>query len=87
LAMAAQQAFSKYDWKNALTYCQALRKMDPLSQNSHKAAFCHVSTLVQLRQKRSLFRLAHEWVEAAPKEARSWFAVGAYYYACQRYHM
>lgn len=87
LAMAAQQAFSKYDWKNALTYCQALRKMDPLSQNSNKAAFCHVSTLVQLRQKRSLFRLAHEWVEAAPKEARSWFAVGAYYYVCERYHM
>jgi hypothetical protein len=22
LAMAAQQAFSKYDWKNALRYCQ-----------------------------------------------------------------
>jgi anaphase-promoting complex subunit 6 len=87
LAMAAQQAFSKYDWKNALRYSQELRKIDPLSQNSNKAAFCHVSTLVQLRQKRSLFRLAHEWVEAAPKDARSWFAVGAYYYACQRYHV
>ncbi|KAG7351602.1 expressed tetratricopeptide repeat protein [Nitzschia inconspicua] len=87
LAMAAQQAFSKYDWKNALRYCQELRKIDPLSQNSNKAAYCHVSTLVQLRQKRSLFRLAHEWVDASPKEARSWFAVGAYYYACQRYHV
>jgi hypothetical protein len=70
-----------------LRYCHELRIMDPLSQSSNKAAYCHVSTLVQLRQKRSLFRLAHEWVEASPKEARSWFAVGAYYYTCQRYHV
>ena len=69
LAMAAQQAFTKYDWENVLRYCQELRKIDPFSQNSNKAAFCHVSTLVQLRQKRFLFRLAHEWVEAAHKEA------------------
>lgn len=87
LAMAAQQAFYKYDWKNALRYCQELQKIDPLSQNSNKAAFCHVSTLVQLGQKRTLFRLAHKWVESEPKEARSWFAVGAYYYACGRYHV
>jgi uncharacterized protein HemY len=63
LAMAAQQAFTKYDWENVLRYCQELRKIDPFSQNSNKAA------LVQLRQKRFLFRLAHEWVEAAHKEA------------------
>ncbi|KAL3912067.1 MAG: hypothetical protein SGARI_001339 [Bacillariaceae sp.] len=49
-----------------------------------KAAFCYVSALSQLRQKRTLFRIGHEWVSSAPKEAKSWFAVGAYYYACQR---
>jgi tetratricopeptide (TPR) repeat protein len=84
LAMAAQQAFGRYQFHKCLQCCQALIQCNSMQG---KAAFCYVSTLVQLRQKRTLFRLAHEWVEAAPKEARSWFAVGAYYYACQRYHV
>lgn len=87
LAMAAQNAYRRYDWNAALQYCEELSEVDPLSSNTNKAAFCHVSTLVQLNRKRPLFRLAHEWVETSPKEARSWFAVGAYYYACQRYHV
>jgi len=87
LAMAAQNAYRRYDWNAALQYCEELSEVDPLSANTNKAAFCHVSTLVQLNRKRSLFRLAHEWVETSPKEARSWFAVAAYYYACERYHV
>ena len=87
LAMAAQNAYRRYDWNAALQYCEELAEVDPLSSNTNKAAFCHVSTLVQLNRKRPLFRLAHEWVETSPKEARSWFAVAAYYYACERYHV
>ena len=87
LAMAAQNAYRRYDWNAALQFCEELAEVDPLSSNTNKAAFCHVSTLVQLHRKRSLFRLAHDWVETSPKEARSWFAVGAYYYACERYHV
>ncbi len=87
LAMAAQNAYRRYDWNAALQYCEELAEVDPLSSNTNKAAFCHVSTLVQLNRKRQLFRLAHEWVEISPKEARSWFAVAAYYYACERYHV
>ena len=87
LAMAAQNAYRRYDWNAALQYCEELAEVDPLSSNTNKAAFCHVSTLVQLNRKRPLFRLAHEWVETSPKEARSWFAVAAYYYACERYHI
>ena len=87
LAMAAQNAYRRYDWNAALQYCEELAEVDPLSSNTNKAAFCHVSTLVQLNRKRQLFRLAHEWVETSPKEARSWFAVAAYYYACERYHV
>eukprot|EP00536_Pseudo-nitzschia_multiseries_P000248 jgi/Psemu1/178061/e_gw1.3.92.1 len=85
--MAAQNAYRRYDWNASLQFCEELAAVDPLSSNTNKAAFCHVSTLVQLHRKRPLFRLAHEWVETAPKEARSWFAVGAYYYACERYHV
>jgi anaphase-promoting complex subunit 6 len=51
------------------------------------AAFCYVATLVILGHKRVLFRLAHEWVETSPKSAQAWFAVGAYYFCCERYHV
>jgi anaphase-promoting complex subunit 6 len=84
LAMAAKRAFRRYNLRHALQYCQELAAVDPLCQT---AGFVYVSTLVALGHKRPLFRLAHEWVDAAPKSARAWFAVGAYYYTCQRYHV
>lgn len=84
LAMAAQRAYQRSNLPVALKYCQALAQSDPLCLT---AAYVHVSTLVALGHKRTLFQLAHEWVEAAPKSARAWFAVGSYYYACERYHI
>ena len=84
LAMAARRSYRRYDWKAALAFCQDLAQLDPTVD---AAAFCYVSTLVILGHKRVLFRLAHEWVEAAPKSAQAWFAVGAYYYCIQRYHI
>jgi len=84
LAMAARRAYRRYDWKSALEYCQELALLDPAVQD---VVFCYVATLVLLGHKRTLFRLAHEWVEASPKAAHAWFAVGAYYYCIQRYHI
>ena len=84
LAMAARRSYRRYDLKNALKYCQQLASVDPLCQT---AGFVYVATLVAQGHKRLLFRLAHEWVEASPKSARAWFAVGAYYYTCERYHV
>jgi anaphase-promoting complex subunit 6 len=84
LAMAARRSYRRYDWKAALSYCQDLAQLDPAVK---EAAFCYVATLVVLGHKRVLFRLAHEWVEASPKSAQAWFAVGAYYYCIQRYHI
>lgn len=84
LAMAARRSYRRYNWKAALSYCQDLAQLDPAVE---EAAFCYVSTLVVLGHKRVLFRLAHEWVEALPKSAQAWFAVGAYYYCIQRYHI
>jgi anaphase-promoting complex subunit 6 len=84
LAMAARRSYKRCDWKMALTYCQELAHLDPALTD---ASFCYVATLVILGHKRALFRLAHEWVDAAPKSAQAWFAVGAYYFACERYHV
>jgi anaphase-promoting complex subunit 6 len=84
LAMAARRAYRRYDWKQTIAVCEELDQFDPALAN---ASYCYVSTLVLLGHKRVLFRLAHEWVEAAPKSAQAWFAVGAYYYCCERYHV
>lgn len=84
LASAARRAYRRYEWKTALAYCEELDQIDPALPD---AAYCYVSTLILLGHKQSLFRIAHEWVEAAPKAAHSWFAVGAYYYCCERYHV
>eukprot|EP00934_Nitzschia_sp_Nitz4_P007901 Nitzschia sp. Nitz4//scaffold967_size534//9//518//NITZ4_009339-RA/size534-processed-gene-0.1-mRNA-1//1//CDS//3329560528//7891//frame0 len=84
LAMAAERAYRQSDLPLALKYCQELARVDPLCTT---AGYVHVSTLVALGHKRTLFRLAHEWVDAAPKSARAWYAVGSYYFACGRYHV
>ena len=84
LAMAARRAYRRYDLRGALEHCQQLAAIDPLCQS---AGYVYISTLAALGHKRHLFRLAHEWVEASPKSARAWFAVGSYYYACERYHV
>lgn len=84
LALAARRAYRRYEWKEALQYCQQLDQVDPAMP---EAAYCYVATLILLGHKRQLFRIAHEWVEAAPRSAPAWFAVGAYYYCCERYHV
>jgi anaphase-promoting complex subunit 6 len=84
LAMAAQRAFRLGELNQALQYCLRLTQLDPLCTT---AAYVQVATLVALGHKRALFRLAHEWVEASPQSAASWFAVGSYYYACGRFHV
>ncbi|CAB9510388.1 cycle protein 16 homolog [Seminavis robusta] len=84
LAMAARRAYRRYDLKSALAHCQHLASIDPLCQ---AAGYVYIATLAALGHKRHLFRLAHEWVAASPKSARAWFAVGSYYYCCERFHV
>jgi len=84
LALSAIRAYRRYDLQSSFTFCQELIRVDPLSP---KAALVHAATLLALGYKRLLFGLAHEWVAATPQDAKAWFAVGCYYYACQRYHV
>ncbi len=84
LAVAARRAYRRYDWNSSLLYCLDLAQLDPTVE---EASFTYIATLVMLGHSRVLFRLAHEWVDATPQAARSWFAVGAYYYSIHRYHM
>ena len=104
LAMSAQRAYRRYQWKQVLQYCEQLSHMDPTllqpgggsSGSSHHGgsgascrdvAYVYVAALLLAGHKRTLFDLAHRWVEAQPQQAASWFAVGAYYSACGRPHV
>ena len=42
---------------------------------------------VELSDAPALFRLAHELVEAHPKEPVVWYAVGSYYYLLRKYQL
>lgn len=84
LAIAARRSYRRYEWNAALAYCEDLAQLDPTVS---EAAFCYIATLVVLGYKRTLFRIAHEWVASSPKSAQAWFAVGAYYYCIKRYHV
>jgi tetratricopeptide (TPR) repeat protein len=84
LALSARRSYRNYQWHQALQYCQSLAVFDPTLSD---VAFLYIASLVILGHKRVLFRVAHEWVEASPKSPQSWFAVGAYYLACERYHV
>lgn len=78
LSVAADRAYRRGDWTTALKHCQEL---------NDQGGYTHVATLVILGKTRELFSLAHSWVESNPQNALAWFAVGAYYYACGRFHV
>jgi len=84
LALAAIRAYDSYNLPSALLFCKALSDVDPLCST---AAHVHIATLTGLRQKRPLFRLAHMLVEADPKSAMAWYAVGCYYQMCGKYDL
>jgi len=84
LTIAATRAYNSYNLPLALHYCQTLHEKDPLCST---AANIQIATLTGLGHKRPLFRLAHALVDADPKSAMSWYAVGCYYYTCQRFDL
>ena len=87
LAMFAKRAYRQYQWKDVLDYCEQLAEMDPTLQTGGGAAYVYVAALLICGRKRTLFSLAHNWVEGSPKSAQAWFAVGAYYSCCGRHHI
>lgn len=84
LALAATRSYASHNLQAALTYCTVIDTLDPFCQS---AGYVYVATLVGLGLKRRLFHLAHRLVDADPKSAMAWFAVGSYYYLCGRYDL
>mmetsp|Transcript_15598 Transcript_15598/g.23169 ORF Transcript_15598/g.23169 Transcript_15598/m.23169 type:complete len:1315 (-) Transcript_15598:252-4196(-) len=84
LSLAAIRSYNTYNLTASLSYCHMLSTIDPLCPT---ASYVHIATLVGLKHKRPLFQLAHRLVDANPKSACAWYAVGCYYHLCQRYDL
>ena len=84
LASAAIRSYAAHNLQASLAYCSLIDALDPFC---HTAGYVHVATLVGLGLKRRLFQLAHRLVDADPKDALAWFAVGSYYLICGRYDL
>lgn len=82
LAYAARRALLCHALHVAASFCAEIYSLDPLCPY---VLYTHIVTLAGLKRKRELFYLAHQLVQANPKAASSWFAVGCYYYICGRY--
>ena len=72
----AEALYYQHDPSAALSVLQRLVGGDP---HHRRGATLHYTLLVALKRPAELFKLAHAAVEAAPKDALSWYAVGCYY--------
>ncbi|CAM9689744.1 unnamed protein product, partial [Laminaria digitata] len=77
LAAKAECCYEENDAQQALNICRQVFRSDP-----HNAACLpvYLAAMVELKMKSQLFYTAHQLVEAGPKKAVSWFAVGCYYH-------
>ena len=82
LALSAKQSYVSHHIRRALQLCRACQSLDPLNPG---IVFIHAAALFALRKKRELFHLAHVFVNANPRAAIGWFAVGCYYMICHKY--
>lgn len=76
LAAKAENLLCQHDASGALALSRRVIATDP---HHRAAAVVHYAALVDLRKAPELFQAAHAAVEAAPKDAMSWYAVGCYY--------
>ncbi len=60
----------------ALVYCAVISAVNSFYR---APGYVHITTLVGMGLKRRLFQLAYRHVNANPKDAMEWFAIGSYY--------
>ena len=66
----------------ALRITSDVRSRDPFHMG---CIVIYLTALVDLEKKSELFLIAHQLVDAYPKRAVAWFAVGCYYYSVKKF--
>jgi len=78
----ASALFTQHDPQGAFQVAKRIREQDPYHLRSITV---YLASLVELGKKSELFHTSHALVDAYPTQAVSWFAVGCYYYAIEKY--
>eukprot|EP00730_Choanoeca_flexa_P008179 TRINITY_DN12454_c0_g2_i3.p1 TRINITY_DN12454_c0_g2~~TRINITY_DN12454_c0_g2_i3.p1 ORF type:complete len:591 (+),score=125.98 TRINITY_DN12454_c0_g2_i3:29-1801(+) len=74
----ATRLFSRCDFKSCFAITTRVLDRDRFH---HTCLPLHIACQVELKDTNGLFYLAHKLVDAHPKRAISWFAVGSYYFS------
>ncbi|KAI9727223.1 MAG: anaphase promoting complex subunit cdc16 [Cirrosporium novae-zelandiae] len=76
LLSKAELLFTQCQFKEALAITESILETDKYNFNVHPL---HLACLHELREKNSLFLIAHDLADQHPEEPCSWLAVGIYY--------
>jgi len=80
----AEVHYARSDFQRCLAQTSAVLEQDPFA---HGCLPAHLSALVELGKVRELFIEAHRLVEAFPQSAKSWYAVGCYYFLTRKFEL
>lgn len=90
LAIRAEAKYLERDPKSALQLTSLVFK-DALGSvvppTNARCALVHIASMVELGKVSDLFYFAHKLVAELPKQALSWYAVGAYYYSAKKFDL
>lgn len=78
----AEHALDRQQYEDAYRLARAAYTRDPFFE---RGLFVYIAAMVELSLKTELFYLGHELVNTYPKQAISWYAVGSYYWICEKY--
>lgn len=85
LCLRAMHLFSNFKYSDCLERTRMVLKKDPFVEE--RLLVVHLAALVEIGDQHELFVRAHALVDANPREAVSWMAVGYYYYACGKFEL
>lgn len=84
LARQAEHRLDSHDAGEAYRLARQAYAIDPYDT---RGQFVYIASMVQLQLKPELFYLGHELVNSFPKKPMSWYAVGCYYWCCNKYDL
>lgn len=87
LAVRAEAKYTQRDAKGALKLTTYVFKELSVPPTNSRCALVHIASLVELGKASELFYFAHKQVAEQPKQALSWYAVGAYYYSAKKFDL
>ncbi len=84
LTRKAEHSYEQQQPEEAYRMARQAYTIDPFDW---RGLLIYIASMVDLKLKTELFYLGHELSNTYPKNAISWYAVGCYYYCCNKLEM